>query len=362
MQRTVEMTRPNSLIGSAGWFAFLFRFGLASALSLSWANVVSIPASLHAAEPVAPRGTLHNESVCDQDDLCFWRNHKHPDKSTVIVSDKAANRLFVYDLSGNVKQTLEVAKPGNIDIRQSIRLRGEEVDLVAVNSRGPQPLLRLYSVERESGQLVPVDESGIPTRPNYGGCLGYDAKSERLWFYSTSEQDGVTQYELIWNDARPMTGREVRHWDLGKCEGAVVDDDAQTLYVSVEVEGVWRLGMLPEDQAPGEQILAVGQSGLTADLEGICLAKLASSVPVLVVSSQGANRFFVYERSKPYQLLGSFQIQGATGTDGIEFLAPKASSKLNEGLFGCHTDEPGHPILLSSWKDIELSLNKELAK
>ena len=67
--------------------------------------------------------------------MCVWI---HPDKrelSTVIASDKSAGRVFVYDLDGQVLQTISIPKPGNIDIRQGVSLNGQATDLVVVNQR-----------------------------------------------------------------------------------------------------------------------------------------------------------------------------------------------------------------------------------
>ncbi len=315
-------------------------------------SVLLLPNCAFGSDAVVPVQVLKNESVGDQDDLCFWQHPSEPSQSVVIASDKKANRVFTYDLSGNLKQTVELDKPGNIDIRQNIRLGGKEIDLVVVNIRAGQPALRVFSVDRTSGVLKAIDGNGIPTQPNYGGCLGYDKKQERLWFFCTSEEFGVTQYELSLSDSHLVQGHEVRRWDLGKCEGAVADDDAMTLFVAVENECVWRVGMLPEDSTPGERIVSVGENGVKADLEGMCLVKLPDSTPALIVSSQGADQFFVFERNAPYTFYGAFCVKGASGTDGIELLQTDAFKRFEGGIFGCHTDEKSHPILLSSWNAI----------
>jgi myo-inositol-hexaphosphate 3-phosphohydrolase len=81
----------------------------------------------------------------------------------------------------------------------------------------------------------------------------------------------------------------------------------------------------------------------------MALATLPDTTPVLIVSSQGANRFFVYERNSPYKFRGAFSIAGARGTDGIDLIQSNVFTRFEGGIFGCHTDEQGHPILLTSW-------------
>jgi 3-phytase len=311
---------------------------------------------------VLPLLELHNELAGDQDDLCFWRHPHDPSQSLVIASDKKANRIFSYDLAGKVKQSIELAKPGNIDIRQGIRLGDRQWDIVAVNSRAADPALRVFSVDRISGRLAAIDGNGIPTRPNYGGCLSYDKKQQRLWFFCTSEAVGVTQYELTMSDADKVCGSEVRRWALGKCEGAVADDENLSVFITVESEGIWRVGMLPEDTAPGEKIIPVGRDGLTADLEGIALASLTDGTAAFVVSSQGSDQFFVFERTAPWKLCGTFRIQGAHATDGLDLIQADDFPGFEKGIFGCHTADNNHPILLASWSSILKNVSAHTSK
>ena len=69
--------------------------------------------SLYAQTVVNPTLTLNTPGVADQDDMCIWIHHSNKSLSTIITSDKGADKLFVYDLSGNVLQTIDVpGKPG----------------------------------------------------------------------------------------------------------------------------------------------------------------------------------------------------------------------------------------------------------
>src|SRR5687767_10591004 len=88
----------------------------------------------HAAVPVAV--TYSDGSDEDQDDMCFWVHPDNPLLSTVITSDKTAGKVYVYDLDGNVIQTLATAgQPGNVDVRYGFPLANGCVDLVAFNER-----------------------------------------------------------------------------------------------------------------------------------------------------------------------------------------------------------------------------------
>jgi 3-phytase len=306
-----------------------------------------------AAAPVPVRVQLRNSAVGDQDDFCFWRDTLHPESSRVIVSDKKAGRIFNYDLAGKLHQALAVPKPGNIDIRQNVTVGGRPRDVVAVNDRGRDWRVRIFIVDPKSRNLLPADRGGLASRPNYGGCLAYDARSSTLWFVCTSEQSGLTQYELDVNSDGVFSGREVRRVPLGKCEGAVADDESGQLFVAVEDQGVWRFDVSPDSARRGEMIVPLGSHGLAADLEGVTCATLPGGVPALVVSSQGLNEFFVFERQPPWKYLGRFSVRGASDTDGIDLWQTNQLQKdWPGGVFACHTGTGDHPVLLAPWDSI----------
>src|SRR6185503_20859108 len=58
-------------------------------------------------DPVVPVAvTYDHPSSLDEDDMCFWVHPMNPALSTVIVTDKSAGQIFVYDLDGNLLQVL----------------------------------------------------------------------------------------------------------------------------------------------------------------------------------------------------------------------------------------------------------------
>jgi 3-phytase len=296
--------------------------------------------------------SLHNDAVADQDDLCFWTDPKDPTRCRVIVSDKKANLVFVYSLDGKLTQSVEVPKPGNIDIRHGVALGGQVTDIVAVNVRADGWKVRLFAVDPASQQLVPIDAGGISTQPNYGSCLASDMQKKKFWYISTSESSGVIQYEITRSLDGSLLCNQAKRWDLGKCEGVVADDDAGKFYVAVEQEGIWQFELDPTLNDPPQMIIPLGKNGLAGDLEGLTLAKLEGDRRVLIVSSQAQNQFFIFDRESPWSYRGKFEIEGVTQTDGIDLFQSQAIAAYPDGIFGCHTSQSGHPITLAAWKSI----------
>ncbi|WDQ15211.1 phytase [Rhodopirellula sp. P2] len=290
---------------------------------------------------------LTNPEAKDQDDLCVWRDKQSPDRSVIIASDKSANRLFVYDLEGNLTQSIEVSKPGNIDLRYDVPFQGEQIDLVAVNQREDGFKLRLYRVDRETRELNSIDHGGIATGPNYGGCLYRSAVDDRLYFFTTSKESGCEQIELSETVNGFYTGKKVRHLDVGMSEGAVADDQLGLVYVATETEGVWRFEAEPTGQPKGTLILQVGDNGIQGDLEGLALSHDDNQIRYLTVSDQGSNTFHVLPMvggSSTYR----FSIENAEQTDGIEVVTDSFGPQFPQGFFACHSNhEESCPILIT---------------
>ncbi len=162
---------------------------------------------------------IENAAAVDQDDHCIWLNTLVPSQSRIICSDKSANSVFVYNLNGELMQTLKVPKPGNIDCRNNVKAgNGEELDIVVVNERDQSPSLHVFRVDREKGLLVEFEEK-IPTGENYGGCLFCELGSGILYAITTSKLGIIEQFRLDFSDKNNVAvGRfAAADWLLRRC-------------------------------------------------------------------------------------------------------------------------------------------------
>lgn len=309
---------------------------------------------------VKPVLELRNSQTNDQDDMCLWTHPSQPGQSVVIASDKAANKIFVYNLKGETLQVVPISKPGNIDLRQGVSFGGDNVDVVGVNLRKERKIA-LFQVDPVSRLLKRIDDDRITTGSNYGGTLYCSPKSRKLYFLCTSEDQEVEQYELARTGTAPATGRRVRQLSVGKCEGAVGDDLHGKIYITEEEKGIWEFSGEPDDTASGKLIVPLGEQGLVKDLEGITIYPTANGGGYLLVSSQGNNLFYVFDRQTPHKYHGRFRVAGAEITDGIDVIAAPWGQAFPHGLFACHTDLNSKPVLLTPWESIAQALKLPLA-
>jgi len=297
----------------------------------------------------APTVRLQAAGSRDQDDMCIWVHPSDASKSTVITSDKSGGRLFVYDLAGRAIQSLQAGKPGNIDLRYGFPLAGKKVDVVAFNQRDDDEIW-VYAVAAATRTLRRVDDGRIRTAMNYGGTLFRSPKTGKLYFVTTAVR--TEQYELSDGGSGKVAGRKVRSWRTGLCEGAVGDDEAGVIYLAQENKGVWAVGGEPTDPAPGRLVVRTGENGLQPDVEGLAIYHASARGGYLLVSSQGSNAFKVYRRGGAHEFLGTFTVHGARDTDGIDVTNVALGAAFPKGLFACHTDSGGRPVLLTPWERI----------
>jgi 3-phytase len=336
---------------------------LAAACGVLWtagtpAGRAAEPPAQEPAQAVAPSVTLHDPAMRDQDDMCIWAHPTDGALSTVITSDKAADKLFVYDLTGRTIQTLPSQHPGNIDVRYGFALGGKKVDIVAFNKRPDQ--IHVYAVDGDTRKLTRVDNGAIETGENYGGTMFRSPKTGKSYFITTC--NGCQQYELYDDGKGKVAGRLARRWATGYSEGAVGDDEAGKIYTADEAKGIWEIGGEPNDPAPGKLIARVGEHGLRADVEGLAIYRQPGGKGYLIASSQGNSRFNVYRREGAHEFVGTFAIRGARETDGIDVCSAALGPAFPKGMFACHTDRSGGcPNLLIPWEAIAASLTPPLA-
>jgi len=300
---------------------------------------------------VPPKLKCSARASRDQDDMCLWVHPADRSRSTLISSDKAAGKIFVYDLEGKPLQSLPAQHPGNIDVRYGFPLGGQLVDIVACNQRDDSKIV-VYQVDAHTRQLKRVDTGGIRTAKNYGGAMYRSPGTGKFYFLITSEKGHVEQYELVDDGTGRVAGKKVRSWKIGMAEAAVADDETGKIYIGEENRGIWEVGGEPDDPTPGRRIIELGENGLAADVEGLAIYYLPGGGGYLIVSNQGRSNFKVYERAAPHKFLGTFAIAGAKETDGLDVSNASLGQHFPKGLFVCHTAEGNCPILLTPWESV----------
>ena len=196
-------------------------------------------------EPVVPVAvTYDHPSSLDEDDMCYWVHPTNPALSTVIVTDKFAGQIFVYDLAGTPLQVLPSPSPRNVDTRYNVPFDGSCIDVVAFTDR-TEDIIRVYRVDRATRGLVRIDDGAIHTQDNYGFTLFQQADGRLLGLTGDRDTGLMRQFALFENGLGRMSGYETS-WTFHetRIEGVVADDETGYYYLGEESVGIWRVGAL----------------------------------------------------------------------------------------------------------------------
>ncbi|HJL92443.1 MAG TPA: phytase, partial [Woeseiaceae bacterium] len=268
-------------------------------------------------EPVATSGDA-------ADDPAIVINFINPTQSIIFGTDKRAG-VYSYDLSGKKISYAALGEINNIDVRQI-----DKKIYVAASNRTAQSIefwefnqQDFFKNILQSKNLfdLAVQSITIPTNIDvYGICVGL-IDGVPIVFIT---EDKGPRVELWVPHTRTLIGS---FSNGGESEGCVFDDENKTVFISEEeVNGVLKAYNL-NNEFPFEIPFIVDsrEGNIGGDPEGLTIYKTSEKEGYLLLSSQGDNKYNVYNRSYPHKFILSFTIDdnpsgidGTSETDGID--------------------------------------------
>lgn len=295
----------------------------------------------------------------DVDDPAIWVHPTDRARSRVIVTAKNGG-LYVYDLRGQqVQRFATPGAPGpddesgrfnNVDLVTGFRLGGRTVDLAVVTDRG-RDTLRFYRID--DGLLTDVTAAGVRFAFNdsqeqvneqataYGlatyrvGDDWYAVASRRhtteLGLFRLVASGAGVSYQRVDTLVLPSTFQlpNGTHWspcaepgEGPQVEGMTVDPTLGVLYAAQEDVALWRVSVLggrfgvrpttvekvrefgvPAHYNPDTEECDVEWSAdpgfggrIAADVEGVTIYQTGLMAGTVIVSSQGDDTFYTYDR------------------------------------------------------------------
>ena len=291
-----------------------------------------------AAQPVDTYAISSTELTADNsdvmDDPAIWVNKSNPSKSLILATKKRNpdGGLYVYELSGQLKEVLPVGPLNNVDVRTHFPFQADLVD-VAVASMPKEKRLAFFGIDPETGAITLLSYSPVSfDKKPYGLCISHDGK--KFYAVVTFKGGGAEKWHF-WEADGKINMEKVTSYPIEtQAEGCVINDNDGSTFIAEEDKGIWVF----KDGLPAEMIARVGEHNLVADLEGLALY----DNNYIIVSSQGNSTFGVFSAVAPYNYLGNFQItssptqEGTESTDGIAVTAANLQGKLTRGLFIAH--------------------------
>lgn len=285
------------------------------------------------------------------DDPEIWVNRVNPSNSLVYGTDKKSG-LNVYDLNGNLVKAFPLGRLNNVDILYGVKFNGEVVDIAAASNRTNKSI-SLFKIDQRSGLPTLLADIKTDLADPYGLCLGQYDNELAVWINDT---DGRFQkYEITFNKQK-VAGKKTLEWTVpSQPEGCVSDDANQRLFYGEESTGVWLKDL--KGKQPDKLITGLNEQ-VEADIEGMSLYRL-NGKQYLVVSSQGNNRYAVYDVDDNNAFLGVFEvganwegmIDGASETDGLAVTSSYLGEALPNGLL---VVQDGHNVMPKSTQNFKL--------
>ena len=308
---------------------------------------------------IEPALELINSEMVDQDDMCIWIHPDNRSLSTIISSDKDADKLFVYDLSGNLLQEVDVDDevPGNIDIRYNFPLGGQPTDIVGYNRRDGSEIV-IYKVDPSTRELSFV--GNFESFNNYGFCLYKSPVTGKYYGFISDNSSDISQYELSDdNNDGIIECTLVRQMSngSGNTEGMVADDETGILYAGNENDGIYKFDAEPDSSTNRVLVAQTGTNGLTSNVEGLTIYYAANGEGYLIASSQGSDDYKIYERKAPHNFIKTVGITGVGVTDGIDVTNVSLGTAFPFGIFLAHDGTGVHDIAVCLWEDFILDID-----
>jgi 3-phytase len=297
----------------------------------------------------------------DGDDPAIWISPVSPDQSRIITTTKSEQGagLGVFDLSGELLQTLPAGEPNNVDMIYNFTLGNNRVIDLAYAACREDNTLCLFEMSA-NGTLSAIPGGIQPVLDDYdvyGSCVYRSPKTGTQYLFVNNKKAEYLQYSLTSTLDGTLSASLVRQFIAGsggQVEGCVADEENGFLFVGEEPEGLWRYDAEPGNQSPkGVKVASVATyadhkpGDLYADVEGVTIVPgKTASEGFIIVSCQGVSAYNVYECAPPHTFVQTFTITNSrygnvdhvTNTDGIAAVGNRLNDQFPAGLFVTHDD------------------------
>uniref|UniRef100_UPI00286E8AB9 phytase n=1 Tax=Chamaesiphon sp. VAR_48_metabat_403 TaxID=2964700 RepID=UPI00286E8AB9 len=317
-------------------------------------------------------GALPFSQRADADDPAVYVNATDSAKSLVVTSVKNGG-LRVYDLSGNLIQTINPSSPdvryNNVDLQYGFTLGGQKVDIAVASDRNNDKLaiFKINPAGTGGNYLENITDTSAATifqaapftapfsasaTSAYGLALYRSPVSNDYYAFTTRRQTGdVAQLKLIDKGNGKIGYELVRNFTVPssttagatpQTEGIVADQETGLLYIGQEDVGIWKYNAEPTGGKFGtliEKVKAEGGKNLTNDVEGLTIYYGKNVTGYLLASSQGDNTFAAYTREGNNDFIGRFgvgnngSIDSVQESDGAEVINLPLGANFPNGLF-----------------------------
>lgn len=307
------------------------------------------------------------------DDAAFLIHPSDPTQSVIVTTNKSFGAgeggLYVYTLAGSLVETEATTSSTNSYNNVDIRYNFGGIDNVigATNREALSIDFYTYDFADTADELrsigsIPTNFTAPNTEP-YGFAMGrlLSGGVEKFYcFASSNNGQEVKQWELTATGG-VISGTHVRTIPVPSIvEGIVVDDENGKVYIGVEDVEIRKYDTNPSSTS-FTTVDTVSGGNLADDIEGLAIYHGSTATTgYLIASSQGDNKYCVYERGGSNAFLGKFDIvagsviDGTNSTDGLDVTNINMGGAFSQGALVVH-DALNTPTTESNFKIVGFS-------
>jgi 3-phytase len=300
------------------------------------------------------------------DDPAIWIHPTDPAQSLILGTDKQGG-LHIYNIDGSQHQLISpTCQPDNVDVLYGFVLDGKPTDLAVASTRGSHLAgVKIWSIDPATRHLTDITPNGIikvfKGSTPYGSCTYHSARNGQYYFFVNHKDGSIEQY-LLGEKAGAISASKVHTLKLKSTpEGCVADDELGNFFIAEERTGIWKFSAEPDGGNERTLIAKVGDHGLKSDVEGLTIYYAGGGRGYLIASSQGSNKFKVYDRQPPHNFIltidpKSGKIDDVNDTDGIAVTNCPTSPLFPKGLLvvqdGSNSGGKNQNFKIYGWEDI----------
>ncbi|MDY6821057.1 MAG: phytase [Deferribacterota bacterium] len=305
----------------------------------------------------------------DADDMAIWIDEDNMSNSFIIGALKKEG-IALYNLNGEMFRFYSSGLFNNVDVRYNYKTNNGTIDLVAATDRRFNGMV-LFRIDKINRRLIPIATSTPKLKMKvYGLCMYHNKDNDNYYIFVTSKSGLIEQWKIVNSDKIELN--YVRKLKLkSQVEGCVSDDEYGYLFVSEEERGLWKYNIREQGNLKPVLVDSADKGGyLSEEVEGVTIYYSKGGSGYIIVSSQGADRFDIYNRKPPHKYVGSFKIvdnykdkiDGVSHTDGCDVINQSINNKFPYGFFIAQDDKntmpDGHQnFKLVAWENIAKELN-----
>jgi 3-phytase len=312
---------------------------------------------------VPVRGETAGSLQDDGNDVAIWRHPSDPARSVLLASGGTAG-LEIFALDGRRLGRVEDVEIDFVTVSDDFPFLGKALPLVVAYDRRSRGLLA-FTIDPDSLVATQVTAATLGTAGEVTGLCTYRSPVTGDHYAFASTEGQVEQWKLYGVD-REVRGQLVRSVPVGVGAGyCAVDPIGQSLYVSEETVGIWKLKAEPETEAERTAVDLVEPYGrIAGEVKSLAVYRIDDATGYLLASDVGGGKFNVYSLDDGRHV-GSFRVDAAGAVDavgeaeGIAVTPATLASGTEGGLLAIFDeDNEGEPanLKLVAWQDVAKAL------